>query len=70
MPKKASMPSDNAVTPTAKLRRENSERSTTGCFAVSSQITRKTSATSAMRPSVRIIGDANQSWSLPLSSMN
>ena len=70
MPKNATMPSDNAVTPTVKLRLANRCSSTIGCLSVSSHATKNTSATRAVMPSARIIGEENQSLSLPLSSMN
>jgi len=70
MPKNANMPSDRPITPTVKLRCLNSDRSTTGWRACSSHTTRKVRHSSAVMPSVTIIGEANQSWSLPLSSMN
>src|SRR5690242_20501656 len=70
MPKNAVMPSAIAITPIVKLRLRNSERSTTGCSSVSSHATKNVMQTSAMMPSVVIIGEENQSLSLPLSSMN
>ena len=56
MPKNAIMPSDSATTATVKLRLLNSARSTTGCLANISHTTRKVRHTSAVMPSVVIIG--------------
>ncbi|MCY1376887.1 hypothetical protein D9M69_644140 [compost metagenome] len=52
-----------------KLRSLNSRRSTTGWASVSSQIRKKTKATKAVAASAMMVGLANQSSSLPLSSM-
>ncbi|MNY07389.1 hypothetical protein D3C86_1401900 [compost metagenome] len=47
----------------------NRRRSTTGWASVSSQIRKKTNATKAVAASAMMVGLANQSSSLPLSSM-
>ena len=52
-----------------KLRRVNRDRSTTGCFSVSSQIRKIVKPTTATMANVMICPDPNQSRSLPLSSM-
>ncbi|CPM11195.1 Uncharacterised protein [Bordetella pertussis] len=52
-----------------KLRSLNRRRSTTGWASVSSQIRKNTKATKAVAASAMITGLANQSSSLPLSSM-
>ncbi len=44
-------------------------RSTMGLASVSSQIRKAMNPTSAVRPRATISGEANQSWSLPRSSM-
>ena len=56
--------------PTRKLRFPNKCRSTTGCLSVSSQGMRKAIATSAVTAALKITGELNQSFSLPLSNMN
>ncbi|KOF55155.1 hypothetical protein AD428_02170 [Achromobacter sp. DMS1] len=57
------------MAPTEKLRSLKSLRSTTGCASVSSHIRKKTKATKARQASRMMVGLANQSSSLPLSSM-
>ena len=59
-----------ASEPKPKLRPENKLRSTTGCSSVSSHTTNTAKATTATMASTMIWLDANQSSSLPLSSMS
>src|SRR5277367_2663967 len=55
---------------TRKLRRLNKCRSMTGCLSVSSHEIRNVRLTSEMTDAVIMTGELNQSFSLPLSSMN
>src|SRR3546814_17662838 len=58
------------ITPDVKLRYLNSVRSITGCSAVSSQIIKNTKETTATTAMVVMALLANQSSSLPLSSIS
>ncbi len=55
--------------PNRKLRRANSRMSTTGCSSVSSHATNTANAITTMTASVTMVGELNQSSSLPLSSI-
>ena len=61
---------DSAMEPAAKLRRRNRRRSTTGWASVSSQTMNTARLTTATMASMTIRPEANQSSSLPLSSMS
>ena len=61
---------ETVTTPTAKLRRPNSRRSTTGWASVNSQTTNTTKPMAAVSPRPTIKGELNQSSSLPLSSIS
>ncbi|MNR31610.1 hypothetical protein D3C85_1491310 [compost metagenome] len=69
MAKNKAKPTEIAAVPTRKLRPLNRRRSMIGSGSVSSQITKNRKLSSATTPSAMITGDANQSRSLPLSSM-
>jgi hypothetical protein len=60
---------DSVIAPNAKLRPANSRMSTTGCSSVSSQATNTANATTTITASVTMVGELNQSSSLPLSSI-
>ncbi len=57
------------MAPRAKLRDLNSDRSTIGWASVSSQANQATNDTAATRVSMTTAGEANQSASLPMSSI-
>ena len=70
LPKNSPYATDKASAPNAKLRPMNKRRSTTGCSSVSSQTTKMAKPIKATKPNTTISVEANQSSSLPLSSIN
>lgn len=58
-----------ASAPAQKLRIRNSVRSTTGCGSPRSQIMKAAKPTTATTPQATTQGEANQSCSLPMSSI-
>src|SRR5215467_12708461 len=57
------------MVPSAKFGDLNKDKSTIGCFSVSSQISQARKPTAAMAASTQMTGELNQSASLPVSNI-